>query len=343
MLNWCAAPFGTKEYELREYGVEGKHFTREPTAPAEHRPGQKEIADTVRLHRRPPPGTWTARPRGASRPTCDWQNATLKYLEKTRGTGSGRAAGQVRRACRCRPRTRSPTSPRPPAGPTSSRSSTEWRTDGGDEARDFYVKALRDNGRADDVAVERARRRAGETWPHPAGAGHRPQPGRQDGPAQDQATRSLRARLRRDWPLLVMTAAGVALLLVFHYLPTARQRDRLPGLQPVRRRQRTARWVRGSVRNFSRSSSTRLLGRVLEHAVDHRVPAGVLLPAADRAGHPAQQRRRPRLRAFIQGVVYLPHFFSWVLVVTFFVQMLGGAGLLAQTLRDARASSAWTS
>ncbi len=39
-----------------------------------------------------------------------------------------------------------------------------------------------------------------------------------------------------------------------------------------------------------------------------------------------------RLRAFIQGVVYLPHFFSWVLVITFFVQMLGGAGLLAQEL-----------
>jgi putative aldouronate transport system permease protein len=33
-------------------------------------------------------------------------------------------------------------------------------------------------------------------------------------------------------------------------------------------------------------------------------------------------------------VAYLPHFFSWVLVVTFFVQMLGGAGLLAQELRQ---------
>ncbi|GAA2362488.1 polysaccharide ABC transporter ATP-binding protein [Catellatospora methionotrophica] len=41
-----------------------------------------------------------------------------------------------------------------------------------------------------------------------------------------------------------------------------------------------------------------------------------------------------RLRGFIQTVVYLPHFFSWVLVVTFFLQMLGGSGLLAQVLRD---------
>src|SRR6185436_6004287 len=42
-----------------------------------------------------------------------------------------------------------------------------------------------------------------------------------------------------------------------------------------------------------------------------------------------------RLRAFIQSIVYLPHFFSWVLVVTFFVQIFGGAGLLAQSMRGA--------
>jgi len=40
-----------------------------------------------------------------------------------------------------------------------------------------------------------------------------------------------------------------------------------------------------------------------------------------------------KVRSFIQSVAYLPHFFSWVLVITFFVQMLGGAGLLAQLLR----------
>ncbi|MER7169538.1 extracellular solute-binding protein [Micromonospora sp. NPDC000207] len=30
VMNWCAAPFGSREYELREYGQEGKHFTRAP-------------------------------------------------------------------------------------------------------------------------------------------------------------------------------------------------------------------------------------------------------------------------------------------------------------------------
>ncbi|MBN6057383.1 sugar ABC transporter permease, partial [Nonomuraea sp. RK-328] len=43
---------------------------------------------------------------------------------------------------------------------------------------------------------------------------------------------------------------------------------------------------------------------------------------------------RPRLRLLIQSVVYMPHFFSWVLVVTLFQQMFGGAGVLSQILRD---------
>ncbi|MVA75508.1 ABC transporter permease subunit [Auraticoccus sp. F435] len=41
----------------------------------------------------------------------------------------------------------------------------------------------------------------------------------------------------------------------------------------------------------------------------------------------------PRVRVLVQSVVYLPHFFSWVLVVTVFQQILGGAGLVSQTLR----------
>ncbi|MDQ0371717.1 ABC transporter permease [Cellulomonas humilata] len=42
----------------------------------------------------------------------------------------------------------------------------------------------------------------------------------------------------------------------------------------------------------------------------------------------------PRTRTTIQSIVYLPHFFSWVLVVTVFQQIFGGAGLINQTLRD---------
>jgi putative aldouronate transport system permease protein len=41
-----------------------------------------------------------------------------------------------------------------------------------------------------------------------------------------------------------------------------------------------------------------------------------------------------KVRSAIQAVTYLPHFFGWVIVVTLFQQMLGGAGVLNHFLRS---------
>jgi putative aldouronate transport system permease protein len=41
-----------------------------------------------------------------------------------------------------------------------------------------------------------------------------------------------------------------------------------------------------------------------------------------------------KIRSMIQTVVYLPHFFSWVLVITIFQEMLGGAGPINNFLRQ---------
>jgi putative aldouronate transport system permease protein len=41
-----------------------------------------------------------------------------------------------------------------------------------------------------------------------------------------------------------------------------------------------------------------------------------------------------RVRRVFQSIAYLPHFLSWVLVIAFFQQMLGGAGLVNNTLRE---------
>ena len=46
-------------------------------------------------------------------------------------------------------------------------------------------------------------------------------------------------------------------------------------------------------------------------------------------------------RSLIQAVVYLPHFFSWVLVITLFQEMLGGAGALNHFL-GVHDLGAWT-
>lgn len=41
-----------------------------------------------------------------------------------------------------------------------------------------------------------------------------------------------------------------------------------------------------------------------------------------------------RIKRLIQSVVYLPHFISWVIIVALFDQILGGAGVVNQVLRD---------
>jgi putative aldouronate transport system permease protein len=41
-----------------------------------------------------------------------------------------------------------------------------------------------------------------------------------------------------------------------------------------------------------------------------------------------------KVRTVVQSIVYLPHFFSWVLAITIFQEMLGGAGALNQFLRQ---------
>jgi putative aldouronate transport system permease protein len=40
-----------------------------------------------------------------------------------------------------------------------------------------------------------------------------------------------------------------------------------------------------------------------------------------------------RLRQFVQTVIYVPHFMSWVIVVAVFQQMLGGTGMINNWLR----------
>ncbi|GGM07847.1 MULTISPECIES: extracellular solute-binding protein [Micromonospora] len=56
VMNWCAAPFGSREFELREYGVQGTHFTRGADGtPASTEQFRKEFAGQVNgLAGRPP-------------------------------------------------------------------------------------------------------------------------------------------------------------------------------------------------------------------------------------------------------------------------------------------------
>ncbi|KKK07742.1 sugar ABC transporter permease [Micromonospora sp. HK10] len=151
--------------------------------------------------------------------------------------------------------------------------------------------------------------------------------------------RRLRTRLARDWPLLAMTAPAAALLLVFHYLPTLGNVIAFQDYNPFLGDGPLdaflgSEWI--GFGNFEALFTDPLFWDAVRNTLTITAfqlvfffPLPILLAIL------LNSVVSGRVRAFVQSVVYLPHFFSWVLVVTFFVQMLGGAGLLAQELRDA--------
>ncbi|MDX6259809.1 MAG: putative aldouronate transport system permease protein [Kribbellaceae bacterium] len=143
---------------------------------------------------------------------------------------------------------------------------------------------------------------------------------------------SWRHRLRRDWPLLVMVLPVIVLLGVFHYFPTLGNVIAFQDYSPYT-------GIRGSefigFANFSRMFSEPAFWSALLNTL--AITAFQLVfffPIPIFLALLLNSVLSVRVRTLVQGIVYLPHFFSWVLVVSLFQQMIGGAGLLAQTLRS---------
>jgi len=141
-----------------------------------------------------------------------------------------------------------------------------------------------------------------------------------------------RTRLRRDWMLVAMTAPAVILLLVFHYFPLLGNviafEDYSPFIGIV-----DSPFV--GLDNFQRLLGDPLFWHATLNTLEitafqlvfyFPIPIAMALLLNSILGQ--------RLKTLVQSVVYLPHFFSWVLVITIFQQMIGGAGLLSQFLRQ---------
>jgi putative aldouronate transport system substrate-binding protein len=89
VLNWCAAPFGSAEYELASYGVEGMHFTRAADgSPVPTDLGSKEVAEQFRLiGGRAPVEVATADVPHYMEDMLAYEQRTLPYLEDDIFTG----------------------------------------------------------------------------------------------------------------------------------------------------------------------------------------------------------------------------------------------------------------
>jgi putative aldouronate transport system permease protein len=143
---------------------------------------------------------------------------------------------------------------------------------------------------------------------------------------------SSRVRLRRDRSLILMTLPALLLLAVFGYTPMLglvmafQSYDLYDGFLH-------SPWVGFS--NFQQlftdpgfwhAFTNTLVLFSIQLVLFFPVPIALAILLDSLLGH--------RVRAFIQGVVTLPHFFSWVMVITIFQQMLGGTGLLDTFLRQ---------
>ncbi|MER6117447.1 ABC transporter permease subunit [Streptomyces sp. NPDC001743] len=142
-----------------------------------------------------------------------------------------------------------------------------------------------------------------------------------------------RQRLRRDRALVLMTLPAIGLLLVFNYIPL------LGNIVAFQDYDVYDLGITGSpfvgFDNFTRIFEDYRFWEVLINTLVIFVTQLVLFfPIPIAIALLLNTIMSARVRAWVQAVVYLPHFFSWVLVVTVFQQMFGGAGLVAQWARE---------
>ncbi|WP_426225803.1 ABC transporter permease [Pseudarthrobacter sp. DSP2-3-2b1] len=146
--------------------------------------------------------------------------------------------------------------------------------------------------------------------------------------------RSIRSRFHTDWPLLLLAAPGIVLILAFHYVPLLGNVIAFKDYQPFIGIWESP-WV--GLENFKvlfngDAAFMRALGNTLVILVLQVV---LVFPAPIALALLLNSLMSNGIKQWVQSILYLPHFMSWVIVVAIFQQMLGGGGLLNAMLRSA--------
>ena len=140
------------------------------------------------------------------------------------------------------------------------------------------------------------------------------------------------ALMKRDRTMLLLMAPGVVFYLLFFYVPLLGNivafQDYLPFVgfinSPFVGLQNFADMV--SDPDFWQAVVNTLVISLLQ--LFFFFPAPILLALL------LNSLISTGIRRLIQSVVYLPHFISWVIIVAIFDQILGGAGVINQLLRE---------
>ncbi|MFD5074580.1 ABC transporter permease [Streptomyces sp. NPDC058371] len=149
---------------------------------------------------------------------------------------------------------------------------------------------------------------------------------------------TLRTRLKRDRTLVLMTLPAVLLVLVFNYVPILGNVVAFQEYDPYISDNGFiaifhSPWV--GLEQFSRIFEDSAFWDAVQNTfVLFSLQLLLFFPVPIMLALLINSVIRPRVRAVSQAILYLPHFFSWVLVITVFQQIFGGAGIIAQTLRQ---------
>ncbi|WP_416984290.1 ABC transporter permease [Streptomyces sp. T028] len=149
---------------------------------------------------------------------------------------------------------------------------------------------------------------------------------------------SLRLRFRRDRVLLLMTLPALALVLLFAYVPILGNIVAFQDYDPYISDNGIVSmlhspWV--GLENFQRIfEDSAFWDAVTNTLVLFFLQLVLYFPIPILLALLINSVVRPRVRAISQAILYLPHFFSWVLVIAVFQQLFGGAGILSQLLRQ---------
>ncbi|MFD8234239.1 ABC transporter permease [Streptomyces sp. NPDC059696] len=149
---------------------------------------------------------------------------------------------------------------------------------------------------------------------------------------------SLKARFRRDRLLLLMTLPALGLILLFNYVPILGNVVAFQEYDPYISDNGVISILNSpyvGLENFRRIFEDSAFWNAVENTLVLFVLQIVLFfPIPILLALLINSVIRPRVRAVAQAVLYLPHFFSWVLVIAVFQQLFGGAGILSQLLRE---------
>ena len=139
-----------------------------------------------------------------------------------------------------------------------------------------------------------------------------------------------RDKFRRDRSLIIMTLPAVVLLLVFSYVP-------MLGVVMAFQHYNIydgfwySAWA--GIDNFTRLFKDPVFWSAFKNTlVISAVQLVLYFPVPIALALILNSILSSKVRSVVQAIVYLPHFFSWVLVVTIFQEMLGGAGALNMAL-----------